>query len=72
MRSIALAVALTAATLTAHATDKERKKADPSVRPAAAAPAKPAVRNWAEIDTNRDHLISAEEMETWLAAQRKK
>jgi len=26
------------------------------------------VRNWSQIDTNHDNLISPEEMEKWLAA----
>jgi hypothetical protein len=29
----------------------------------------PAVRNWAEIDTNGDNLIGPDEMEKWLQAQ---
>lgn len=31
--------------------------------------AAPAVRNWAEIDTNGDNLIGPDEMEKWLQAQ---
>jgi hypothetical protein len=38
---------------------------------AAGAPVAAGVRDWAAIDRNRDNLISAEEMETWLEAQRK-
>ena len=36
------------------------------------AASKEQVRDWAEIDTNKDHLISPEEMETWLNAERAK
>lgn len=31
--------------------------------------ASPAIRNWAEIDTNGDNLIGPDEMEKWLQAQ---
>jgi len=30
------------------------------------------VRDWSEIDTNQDHLISPEEMEAYLEAKRPK
>jgi len=44
--------------------------AKPAPKPAAAAPAATADvgRDWNRIDTNRDGLISPEEMEQWLAA----
>lgn len=31
---------------------------------------RPATRDWAQIDTNKDHSISPDEMETYLSASR--
>lgn len=43
-----------------------------AVKPAAATGKAPAAaergRDWSQIDTNKDNLISPEEMEKWLAA----
>ncbi len=35
---------------------------------AATGDAKPATRDWSQVDTNRDGLVSPEEMEKYLAA----
>lgn len=60
--AIALAAAMTS--VPALAADPPAPRGD-----AQAGAASQQVRNWAEIDTNRDNLISAEEMERWLQAQ---
>ncbi|HKX94421.1 MAG TPA: EF-hand domain-containing protein [Methylibium sp.] len=39
---------------------------------AVAAPGKPETRDWSAVDTNRDGLVSPEEMEAFLAADKAK
>ena len=57
IKQIALIVALALATGTALA-DKHHKPTGYTEQG----------RNWSQIDTNHDNLISPEEMEKWLAA----
>lgn len=63
--SLAMLVAAVALAGPALAADAAKKKAGAESKTAAA----PAVRDWAEIDTNKDGLISPEEMERYLAAK---
>ena len=49
--------------LVAQAADKKADRAKP-----AGEKAKPETRNWADVDTNKDGLISPEEMEAYLKA----
>lgn len=69
MKKIAthLFLALSVGMLGTTAIAAERK---PAPAPAKASPpaAQEQGRNWAAIDTNKDGLISPEEMETWLKA----
>lgn len=51
--------------------NKEPAKKDSkpaATKPAAAPASTERGRDWSKIDTNRDNLISPEEMETWLKA----
>lgn len=62
--SLALFVASVALAGPALAADTAKKKAAEGKVAAA-----PAVRDWAEVDTDKDGLISPEEMERYLAAK---
>lgn len=42
--------------------------ATPAAATAGAAAARPATRNWAQVDANGDGLVSPEEMEAYLVA----
>lgn len=64
--SLVALVAGAALSLPAFAGDAAKKKAPAADSKAAAAP---AVRDWAEVDSNGDGLISPEEMERYLAAK---
>lgn len=58
-------------TVPANKSDKPAgpaKKVGTAPAPAATAATAQRGRDWNQIDTNRDNLISPEEMETWLAA----
>lgn len=74
----ALATALALASgVAVAATGSDKPAAKPAATTVAAAntaaaakPAVPAVRDWSTIDTNRDNLISPEEMEAFLAKAR--
>lgn len=58
-----------ATTTTAFAQEAPKKPAAAATKPAAPAPAaSERGRDWSRIDTNRDGLVSPEEMEAWLAA----
>jgi hypothetical protein len=79
--ALVVALAFALATASAFAADAQ-KPADAAKKPAAAAATKQAkpvamaaaadkgseVRDWAKIDTNKDNLISPEEMEAYLKA----
>jgi hypothetical protein len=78
IHSIPLALALMSGAGVAFATDTA-KSPDKAVKPVAATAAataaaagaaatRPSTRDWAQVDTNRDGLVSPEEMEAYLAA----
>lgn len=68
MRTLApIGLAFGLATTTAAWANQPAKKTTEAKPPAASASAERG-RDWSKIDTNRDGLISPEEMETWLAA----
>jgi|GEM_PF-6398923 hypothetical protein len=50
------------------APDAQRKTGQPASMKGAPAPRASGVRDWAAIDTNKDHLISPQEMEAALAS----
>jgi hypothetical protein len=64
--SLALACAVAAGTAAA-ADDKKATGAKPAAQRAMPADEGPG-RDWSRIDTNKDGLISPEEMEAWLQA----
>jgi hypothetical protein len=71
-----LSLGLAATPALAQTTGADKKKTDDrqaavtaAARTTAPAAATGTVRNWAEIDTNRDNLVSPEEMEKYLQAQ---
>ncbi len=51
----------------ANAPPKKKAAAHPVAAQHAAALPASALRDWSQIDTNRDHLVSPEEMEKYLA-----
>jgi hypothetical protein len=57
-----------ATTTAAWANEPAKKTGAASTKPAAAPASTERGRDWSKIDTNRDNLISPEEMEAWLAA----
>lgn len=59
MRSTSLALALSMLAGTALAADAKKAAAEPAPGPG---------RDWRAIDTNKDGLVSPEEMEAWLKA----
>lgn len=67
MRHTACCLALALAAGTAFAQDAKPKPAPkPADKPAPASADKG--RDWTQIDTNKDGLVSPEEMEAWLKA----
>jgi hypothetical protein len=63
-----LFIALSASTLSMTAIAADKKAAPAPTKAAQPAAQQEQGRNWAAIDTNKDGLISPEEMETWLKA----
>ena len=69
MRTLApFGLAFGLATTAAWANEPAKKTGTSNAKPAAAPANTERGRDWSKIDTNRDGLISPEEMETWLAA----
>lgn len=70
MKKIAthLLLALSVGALATAAIAAEKKPAPAPAKATPPAAAQEQGRNWAAIDTNKDGLISPEEMETWLKA----
>ncbi len=68
MRTLApIGLAFGLATTTAALANQPTKKTEAKPAAKSTTPAERG-RDWTKIDTNRDGLISPEEMETWLAA----
>lgn len=69
LRLIVLTIAA-AATCVTLAAEPKKPAAKPAAKSASSATTAAAekVRDWRAIDTNKDNLISPEEMEAWLKA----
>lgn len=67
--ALPLAAAITGFASVSIAADTKAKPDKHAEAMKAAGTAKaPAVRNWSDVDTNKDNLISADEMEAYLKA----